>query len=129
MHNCTVYFYSNINPKEIIDEINLIVDGEISDNSIKKENYNIFIEENSDYDKTKQYEFPDGFLYFQYILDIEFKTEKKEIIFIINKILKWFWDNKMSAIATYKYENKLVLNGGYKSKDIPFPKRKKWIFW
>lgn len=83
----------------------------------------IYCEENDDYDKNKQKEFPDGFIYFPYILELDFtdNISIKECICIVNDMLSWFWINQKSAVAVCDYELELLNQGGFKSKIVPFP--------
>ena len=82
----------------------------------------IDLNKNMDFDNTKQSEFPDGFLFFRYTLDFEpDNLEKSECIILINKLLDWFWDHNIPAVASCDYKNELVNKGGYNNSGLPFP--------
>jgi hypothetical protein len=68
-------------------------------------------------------DFPDGFLYFKYKLDINFYDEVgiSYCIQLIKTILEFFWRNDIPAVATADYEDQLPFRGGYKSIKIPWP--------
>lgn len=85
----------------------------------------IYLNKNMDFDKNRECEFPDGFLFFKYTLDFEpEKLEKKECIRIVNSLLNWFWNNDIPAVASCDYENELVHKGGYNNQAVPFPSSK-----
>lgn len=77
---------------------------------------------NMDYDENKLSTFPDGFLFFRYVLDIEFKyIPLSEKVVYTNTILNNFWSMGIPAVAVCSFEDELLPNGGYKSSEIPFP--------
>lgn len=93
-------------------------------------NYDIELEfiffKNSDFDSMKQIEFPDGFLYFKYVLELNFLNDEIEdlnVISKVNEILKYLWEINVSAVASCDYENLLINNGGYKCLTIPWPNK------
>src|ERR1700756_4738735 len=63
--------------------------------------YCVDVIRNSDFDKTLQYQFPDGFLYFKIKLEIEFKESAVDDFHVnfISKILNWLWGNYIPAVA------------------------------
>lgn len=107
--DCLIYTNIEENSKLFSHEIQDIVSG----------NGEMFLEKNSDFDLKKSKNFPDGFLYFNSILEISIKEESDEII-IINGILNLLWSNNIPAIASCDFEDKLVHKGGYKSQSVPF---------
>jgi hypothetical protein len=111
--DCLIYLTSEL-------ELNLIE----LDSKFKNDDIELIILKNSDYDSSRQSEYPDGFLYFRYILEINNLNEDIEmlkIVSIVNNILDFLWENNISAIASCDYENLLKNNGGYKNISIPWP--------
>lgn len=82
------------------------------------------VEKNDFFDRRKEHEFPDGFLYFENIILIEFNasTDTLDYINLINSILDQLWDKRIPSVASCNFEHLLNNNGGYKSKDIPWLK-------
>jgi len=110
---CKIYFTS----KEDLS----IIDNNINTSYLDLKNQ-IFLNKNMDFDKNKESEFPDGFLFFRYTLDFEpEKLEAQECITIISSLLNWFWNNNIPAVASCDYENELVNKGGYNDRAVPFP--------
>jgi hypothetical protein len=81
------------------------------------------IKKNDEFDDYQMSQFPDGFLYFKFLLEFEFKdwisidycTE------YVGKTLDWLWKTQMPAIAVCDYEERLPNNGGYNDKSLPWP--------
>jgi len=96
------------------------------DNGCFQKNHNeIIIFKNYDRNPEKRSEFPDGFLYFQLYLEISCDESSQIKIddqaSFISLILKEFWSKNIPAVASCDYEHLLANNGGYKSKEIPWP--------
>lgn len=115
--DCIIYLTSELELNDLELELNSNFD-----------NYEIELEfillKNSDFDSLKQIEFPDGFLHFKYVLEINFlndEIENSKIISKVNEILEYLWKSNISAIASCDYENLLINKGGYKSLLIPWP--------
>lgn len=94
----------------------------ILENNVIKDKIS-FIDFNDDYDNIKETAFPDGFLFFKYLLNLTFVegTDISDCAKITSKILTELWNKNISAIASCDYEDLLIKNGGYKSKEVPWP--------
>jgi hypothetical protein len=55
----------------------------------------------------------DDFLFFKYILEIDFLTETVNYVQIVGDILLFLWSKQIAAVASCDYENKLPESGGY----------------
>ncbi len=117
--SCKIYFTTKTNLNSIISNISTLL------LSLGIESKEIYYDQNVDYNKSKEVEFPDGFLYFNYIIDIEIQLDHQKLIHTINSILKNLWDNNIPAIAACDYEDELLKKGGYKDETIPFPQKKR----
>lgn len=120
---CSIYIAKNIE-SHIFKELEALVDGQATNNSIEvPDTCYLDLVANSGYNQFLQSEFPDGFLYFKYRLEITFLdgVELANCVKFIGKVLKFLWANNFPAIATSDYENQLPLSGGYKSTLIPWP--------
>jgi hypothetical protein len=80
------------------------------------------INKNEDFDVEKTVEYPDGFLYFEFIIDCESTDFNKEnFVEAISELLLSLWSKKVTAVAACDFEEILPLKGGYKSKNIYWP--------
>lgn len=76
---------------------------------------------NEDYDTRRARQFPDGFIYFRYMLDLYMNaapvTRKAAIT---TRLLTHLWEWGYPAVAACAYEDRLPERGGYKSRAIPW---------
>lgn len=88
-------------------------------NSIITNSANIDIYRNEDFNPTTH----GDFLFFEYFLEV-YPTEIGSLetqIEIISKLLLYFWELKIYAVAACDFEDKLPQNGGYKDQKIYDP--------
>jgi hypothetical protein len=77
---------------------------------------------NDEYDSKRSHLFPDGFLYFRYIIDLYMPDESvKAQAKLVSQLLKYLWDSGFPAVAACAFEAQLPHHGGYKSRRIPWP--------
>ncbi|WP_160714181.1 1,4-dihydroxy-6-naphthoate synthase [Chitinophaga solisilvae] len=79
---------------------------------------------NKDFNEQASKLFPDGFLHFEYYLDILFRQDLEDdevMINMISDLLVWLWGNNYPAIAACDFENLLPEKGGYNSPHVPWP--------
>ncbi len=75
------------------------------------------IDKNDEADKVRAADFPDGFLYFNYSMELCFRGNRVKLT---NDILDVLWSNRIPAVATCDYEDELHKGGGYKNSDVPW---------
>ena len=78
---------------------------------------------NSDFNNNLLYDFPDGFLFFPWILEIDFipDTDINLCIDVVNKITSALWHSNITAVVACDFEDLLEKTGGYGRKDIFWP--------
>ena len=89
---------------------------------VEKDFHELSIHTNDDFNFGKEKDFPDGFIYFRFIVEIGF-TEKINLdkaLPVVSDLLKWLWEMGMPAVASCDYENLLPENGGYNSRVVPW---------
>lgn len=124
--DCIIYSTGKISILKLRNEIATLVNSEkITVSFIEKDFYELSVYVNDEHDFNKQMDFPDGFLFFKFIIEVGFtkSCEIKECVQVISPILLWLWQIGMSAVASCDYENFLPENGGYESKVIPWPNK------
>jgi hypothetical protein len=89
----------------------------------EKVGYSYSMRANDEYDKLQEKIFPDGFLYFKFIIEIEIdeSIETENAAKEIGQLLVYLWSS-YSAVAACDFEELLPENGGYKSLVAPWPK-------
>jgi hypothetical protein len=65
-------------------------------------------------DDERARDFPDGFLYFRYVIDVGPDEP-------VARLLRLLWDNGIPAVAASDGDDDLPENGGYKSRAVPWP--------
>lgn len=80
---------------------------------------------NDEYNLIEAKNYPDGFLYFRFFIDVYIEkesisnTDKVDFIAFCSKLLTSCWDQGMPAIASSDFETQFPYSGGYKiGKDI-----------
>jgi hypothetical protein len=66
-------------------------------------------------DAEKARGFPHGFHYFRYRIEAGPKA-------MVERLLRVLWENGVPAVASCDYEDELPEAGGYKSRNIPWPR-------
>ena len=116
MNTLILKIYENTKDKHSLEQSIKALDFE------NEKHFEIEITANNDFDKTKSSIFPDGFLYFPFIISYYKEEKKHDEPDIQNtiKILNKLWSNGIPAIAASDYEERLPERGGYNSKNVPW---------
>ena len=124
-YKCRIYLHSNLTMEELTDSVANLYQGEGTGLGIIVTAWaEIYIFENSDYKRGRTYEFPDGFLYFKYIIFIDplpVKIDFQDFLIKTINVLYFFWNQNYPAVAACDFEDELPNKGGYKSLDVPWP--------
>jgi hypothetical protein len=78
---------------------------------------------NEESDSRRVVEFPDGFLFFRYALEVypsPAVAHEERVAFTAN-MLRALWSSGSAAVAVSDYEPELPHRGGYKSPSVPWP--------
>jgi hypothetical protein len=81
------------------------------------------VRENDEFDCSRRTEFPDGFLFFRFRLEMFALpgAADEELVNLTARMLEWFWSREWPAVASCDFENLLPKSGGYKNNLIPWP--------
>ena len=116
---CKLYIKTDKSIEQVSNEIGGILDLTWDKyNSFEGDFYTLDIIINKEYDIEKSKEFQDGFLYFNYFLDLNCKEEKyeDEYINLISDLMKKLWGGNMILVASCDFEERLPHKGGYKHR-------------
>jgi hypothetical protein len=89
---------------------------------IEIDNCMLEIRDNKDFDAIKQREFPDGFIYFPYSIEIsnDIESEREIFVQVVDGILELLWKENLTAIASSSFEDYFSERGGYRSEKVPW---------
>lgn len=122
---CKIYVAkSRINGVHLLASISALINEQLVNHMyVEKSGYYIDINANDEYDKEKEKEFPDGFLYFPFSIEIDIQNDIRieDAAREVSCLLKYLWENNYAAVAACDFEDQLPEKGGYKSKNIPWP--------
>jgi hypothetical protein len=77
---------------------------------------------NEEYDSKRRTLFPDGFLYFRYVIDLYMPDEQTTAqAELVTRLLEYLWESGFPAVAACAFEARLPEHGGYKSRRLPWP--------
>jgi len=81
----------------------------------------VVVVKNEDYDTHRRVQFPQGFLYFRYYIDLYMPEDgRKTQAALVGALLQELWDLGIPAVAASPFEDLLPERGGYKSRAIPW---------
>jgi hypothetical protein len=83
----------------------------------------IEVRKNKEANRLRAGEFPDGFLYFRYALEVYVSatTQHAEQVTLVARLLNRLWSQGLPAVAACDYEKELPRAGGYNNRSIPWP--------
>jgi hypothetical protein len=83
----------------------------------------IYLDKNEQFDQEKIKRFPDGFLYFCYILEVDKIDVGDDRIYMkqLSQVLEFLWSIDTPAVAACDFEEQLTKNGGYRNELLPWP--------
>jgi hypothetical protein len=113
---CKIFLDCDINQDQLIQLIATLIDGQAEFKTVSNDHCEIDVEKNEDFHDIQRHDYPDGFLYYSYHLDIE---PYEEVIFssylaVIANLLEQIWSKGYQAVAACDFEEDLPRKGGYK---------------
>ncbi len=114
--DCKIFINADVSQTELIGMTAPALFAPEDDLSLQVE-----VVKNEDYDSNRCRQFPDGFIYFRYLLDLYISDAAIECkAAVISRLLTQLWDWGYPAVAACAFEDRLPERGGYKSHAIPW---------
>ena len=88
--------------------------------TIEAPGHELYVDENDEADPVRRTEFPDGFLHFGQ--RVEVYPDAPPATDLVARLLASFWAAGWPAVATSDHEDELPHGGGYRSRDVPWPR-------
>jgi len=115
--DCKVFIDADMSDTELIGLTAPVLF--VADDNVSLE---VEVLKNEDYDSNRRRQFPDGFIYFRYTLDLYMNAASvKQKAAITTRLIERLWDWGYPAVAACAYEDRLPERGGYRSHAIPWP--------
>ena len=136
---CVIYAHTAEAQSDLIDAIARLLSGRVSPQTFyslivpltqsrsRDESAGSYIlvdvHKSRDFNAERSSEFPDGFLYFRYRVEVytEIEEADAEVKQVVERILDFLWSTGYPAVAACDFEEELPHKGGYKSLRIPWP--------
>jgi hypothetical protein len=120
--DCKIFVDGSLTCLELLNQVARLLTGTVEDSTISNNWGEIDVRRNDEFDETLRTQFPDGFLYFPFMLEVYPRpAAEAEARRAVARILEDLWAQQMPAVAACDYENDLPHGGGYKSRSVPWP--------
>jgi hypothetical protein len=121
---CLLYASPNLSEEKFKILLSDFLQGTIDKTSfIKGREFTITVLKNDEFNELQQVSFPDGFLFFRFLIEIERGlTEFDLYVRYIDRLITWLWSNHIPTVVSCDFEDLLSEKGGYKSTKIPWPR-------
>jgi hypothetical protein len=118
---CEIYVDTDAPHDELTERVQQLVNGTTKLWTIYVAEYVIDVRRNPDFDRMHRQDFPDGFLYFRYCLDVfsNLEYQQAEAVKFVSNLLTNLWALGLPAVAACDFEEQLPEKGGYKSRTVP----------
>ncbi len=113
--DCKIYIDTELSDRELTGLIMQIISDAEDSTGVE-----IALYRSEDHDTKRRTQFPDGFLYFRYYLDVYVDTEQHTRV--IGTLLRSLWELDIPAVAASPFEHLLPERGGYRSRAVPWPR-------
>ncbi len=107
---CDIYLDTDIELKELSSNVARFLSCPYDPLELKGDNFTIYINKNDEFDPEDRYS---DFLFYRYLVEIEsnMNSEFESFKNLIVRLLDFFWDNKMPAVAACDFEDILPNKG------------------
>jgi hypothetical protein len=115
---CQIFLNTAMSKLDIIKGLEKLLNRQSIQNVITLENVEIEVRTNEKFDRHLCKQFPNGFLYFPYYIEVDPLPEQTQEnqINLVSKILEYCWSSKFEVVASCDYEEQLPNCGGYKQQ-------------
>jgi hypothetical protein len=125
--DCKIYVESDLMPDELATLLAASLGAATLDGAVARTLHTpqaeIEVRKNKEANQHRAGEFPDGFLYFRYALEVYASptSQHAEQVALVDRLLNQLWSEGLPAVAACDYENELSRAGGYTNRFVPWP--------
>jgi hypothetical protein len=121
--NCKIYVETPMERGELARQVGVLIKGEVERFTVMSACGELDVQRNEEFDEERRAEFPDGFLYFRYVVEVYSSPgNEAQCRHVVAKIVGYLWSNDIPCVAACDYEEELPNRGGYKSPAVPWVK-------
>lgn len=121
---CTLYVETTLSSRELgfvlAQAVGGAVDAEAFGTEIRGEGVDISVRKNDDADVTRATEFPDGFIFFSWRVEVEIR-DRLAAARVVSQALQALWAKGVPAIAAGNLDDAITDSGGYRNTSVPWP--------
>lgn len=118
--DCRIYMDADASEVEVMGLVAQLFYGDGGSGA----DYEVSVVRNEDYDSQRRRQFPGGFIYFRYYVDLYMpELTTVEQAHLVAGVLAGLWEMAYPAVAACSYEDRLPQHGGYRSRGVPWPGR------
>jgi hypothetical protein len=120
--DCKIYLEADSEPEDLAKLVAESLSSTSLCRTVKTPLGEVDLRMNAEADKVRSREFPDGFLFFRYILEVypSPAAQREDRIALTATLLRLFWSQGWPAIAACDYEDELPFGGGYNNRSVPW---------
>jgi hypothetical protein len=114
---CKLFVDSTSDENQLLALIASITSGTIESKTgtVLSADFELYLDENDDFDETRRLQGEDQFLFYRYYLDVE-PTEnapRERYVNAVGNLLEGLWRSGYKAVAACDFEGELPRSGGY----------------
>jgi hypothetical protein len=124
---CKIFFEADSAPKELArllaEGATLEVSSGLTSSVIRSGIGELELRRNEDRHESSARQFPDGFSYFPYVLELYPcpVVRHEDEVHYVAQLLDRLWSSGFPAVASCDYEDELPHRGGYRDASLPWP--------
>jgi hypothetical protein len=114
---CAVYVDADIPREALITSLLAALGGQRDRNTLFVHPCEVYVDDNDEFDADRRREFPDGFLFYRFRLEVSADCQpagEENMIVFVSGLLKTLWVAGCRAVAACDFEDALPYAGGYR---------------
>ena len=121
--DATLYVAGPTRYEELVDTVREVLGGTATADVVRTPRTAVVVDDNDEADPERAGEWPGGFLFFPFILDVYAAPDAAEAdrARVVAALLTSLWARGLPAVAACQYEDLLPAGAGTGSRSLPWP--------
>jgi hypothetical protein len=114
---CAVYVDADVTREALITSLLVALGGQRDRNTLFVYPCEVYVDDNDEFDADRRREFPDGFLFYRFQLEVfadRRPAGEENMIAFVSGLLEMLWGAGYRAVAACDFEDALPHAGGYR---------------